>query len=312
MRKKINLLFISLSLVTGFAFLFSCNTETGPQHAPNTPTSGVLKVFAEEGYSLQLKSFEYAFEKFYANADIDIRYTAEKKAIDGLFYDSCKVIMISRDLTEKEKARFAAANLFPKSTHVATSAIALVVKKGSPDTVLSHEQLLALLSGDTSDIPGIKQVIFDNENSSSTSYLIDSVLKGKPPGKNCFAVNSTAELIEKLEKSNNAIGVMDYSWICDTDEPLTKEYLRKVRTVAVSKPGEKTAFYPDQSNIATGDYPFTKKLFIMRRTADFSLGAGFITFIAGPKGQIMYLRSGLAPARQPERVIEVNTAPLTE
>lgn len=296
-------------VITALVFFFSCNTEAGPEHAPNTPTSGVMNVFCEEGFTTEIKSQAYTFEKIYANAKLNVKFTSEKEAIEGLFYDSCKVIVISRELGAEETKKFNAANLFPKSTFIFKDAIALVVSADFADSVISTDQLKAILSGDTSAFPAAS-VVFDNTNSSSAAFLKDSLLAGKAFGKNCYAVKNTAELIDKIATAKNAIGIMDYAWLSDSDEPLTREYLKKVRTLAVARPGEKNAYYPDQSNIQTGDYPFTKKVYIMRRSADFSLGAGFITFVAGPKGQIMILKAGLAPWRQPERMIEVNMSPL--
>ena len=309
--RKYYVLFCVPVLITAFTFFFSCNTEVGPEHAPNTPTSGVINVFCEEGFTIAIKNQAYTFEKIYANAKINVKYTTEKDAVEGLYRDSCKVIVISRELNADETKKFTAANLFPKASFIFKDAIALVVNSSSPDSVISYDQLKALLSGDTSAFPGGASVIFDNTNSSSVKFLRDSLLGGKDFGKNCFAMKNTAELIDKIAVTKNAVGIMDYAWLSDKDEPLTQEYLKKIRTLAVSLPGSKTAYYPDQSNIQTGDYPFTKKVYIMRRTADFSLGAGFITFVAGPKGQIMLLNAGLAPWRQPERLIEVNMSPLT-
>ena len=52
---------------------------------------------------------------------------------------------------------------------------------------------------------------------------------------------------------------------------------------------------PDQSNIATKDYPICRTICIIRRSAEFSLGKGIETFIAGEKGQLMFLKQGLPP-----------------
>ena len=67
---------------------------------------------------------------------------------------------------------------------------------------------------------------------------------------------------------------------------------------------------PDQSNIATKAYPLCRTICIIRRSAEFSLGKGIETFIAGPTGQLMFLKQGLPPNRQEERLIEVDMTPL--
>ena len=51
-------------------------------------------------------------------------------------------------------------------------------------------------------------------------------------------------------------------------------------------------------------------LTVIHHSAEFSLGKGIETFIAGPTGQLMFLKQGLPPNRQEERLIEVDMTPL--
>ena len=295
-----------LMLAVSGLLLFSCNQSERPEDMPNTPTAGVLQVFCEEGFTLPMKNQANTFMEIYASSKIEVAYVNERDAIQGLFNDCCKVILISRNLSEGELKKFAAANLFPKQTCVAKSALAFVVASNSPDTSFSVQQLTDILSGtDTS-----YTIAFDNENSGVTRFMKDSLLQGKNFGKNCFAVKSTPELIDKVAAGKKTIGVIDHAWIGDKDETVTKEIMTKVRPLAVAKEKGKAAYYPDQSNIETRDYPFCRYMYIMRRSDDFTLGTGFIAFVAGQKGQLMLLKAGLVPAFRQERVIEVNTAPL--
>ena len=285
---------------------FSCNQSNKPVDMPNTPTSGVLKVFCEEGFSVPMKNQGNTFLEIYTNSEININYTNEVQAVEGLFNDCCKVILLSRNLTDGELKKFAQKNLFPKQTCVAKSALALIVAASSTDSVLSLEKLKALLTGaDTT-----YKIVFDNENSGAARYLKDSLLAGKPFGKNCFAAKSSQDLVNTVTAGNKLIGVIDYSWLSDKDETITKEILTKIKSLSVSKGEEKRGYYPDQSNIETRDYPLCRYMYIMRRSADFTLGTGFVAFVAGQKGQLMILKSGLVPAFRQERVIEVNTTPL--
>ncbi|HXB39871.1 MAG TPA: substrate-binding domain-containing protein [Bacteroidia bacterium] len=287
-------------------FFFACNQSDNPKDMPNTPTSGVLKVFCEEGFRVPMKNQAATFLEIYSNSQIDVSYVNEVQAIEGLFNDSCKVILLSRNLSEAEMKKFAAKNLFPKQVCVAKSALAFIVPAGTSDSVFSIEKLKSFLSGaDTS-----YRIVFDNENSGATRYLKDSLLPGNSFGKNCFAAKNTEELIKMVAAGNKLIGVIDYAWISDKDETITKEILTKVKALAVSKQEGTVGYFPDQSNIETRDYPFCRYMYIMRRSADFTLGTGFIAFVAGQKGQLMLLKSGLVPAFRQERVIEANTRPL--
>jgi hypothetical protein len=48
----------------------------------------------------------------------------------------------------------------------------------------------------------------------------------------------------------------------------------------------------------------------MRKTGEFSLAKGYESFVAGPKGQLTFLKQGLLPHRQSERQIKINLEPL--
>ena len=214
--------------------------------------------------------------------------------------------MLSRVLSADEEKKFNAANLFPRQICIAKNAVAFITNISSADTTISAEKIKALLSGaDTS-----YNMVFDNENSGVTKYLKDSVLLGKPFGKNCFATNNTQELVKLVGERKRSVGVIDYSWISDMDETSTKQIQTKIRPLAVSLHEKESGIYPDQSNIETKEYPYCRYTYIMRRSADFTLGAGFMAFVAGPKGQLIMLKAGLVPAFRQERQVEINTAPL--
>jgi len=298
------------SYVLCFAFyvlLFTaCNTSIKTSDVPNTPTSGELKVFCEEGMLLHIKNQAYTFEQIYYNAKINVQYVNEKQAIEGLYNDSCKVIVISRVLSANELKQFKAKNIYPTQICVAKSALAFVVPVNSTDSVISTEKIKKIISREDTAYT----VVFDNDNSSATRFLKDSLLQGKPFGKNCFALKNTTELINHISKNKNAIGVLDYAWLSDLDDSTTKAFLTTVKTLGVSTNGSKIAYMPDQSNIQTNEYPLCRHVYAIRRSAEFSLGTGFSLFVAGQKGQIMFLKQGLIPFVQPNRAVEINTEPL--
>jgi phosphate transport system substrate-binding protein len=298
---------IFFSLAIG-AITFSCSQPSSAQkeEMPDTPTSGHLQVLCEEGFNLPMQREAYTFTQLYDRTRIELVFVNEKQAIEAFYNDCCKVIVVSRTLSAEEEKKFKAINVMPRPTCIAKNAVAFVVAQSVTDSVISIQKIKSLLSGaDTSF-----SLVFDNENSGVTKFLKDSVLQGKPLGKNCFAVKNTDELVKLVAERKRTIGIMDYAWLSDKDETITKEILSKIRTVAVSVEEGKKGFYPDQSNIETRDYPFCRYVYMMRRSGDFTLGAGFVAFVAGQKGQLMMLKTGLVPAFRQEREVEVNTAPL--
>lgn len=302
------LLPFSLSIMS--FLLFSCGTK---DEAPkDSPTSGKLTIYYDEGLKLHIDNQVFTFKATYKHAEITTVPSNEKACIEALYNDSCKVIAITRTLSEKEMSQFKAKNIYPETSVVAQDAIAFIVPLSFPDSVISVDMLRQLVKGnDSVYVKGRHiNVVFDNQNSGSTRHLKDSLIPGSAFGKNCSAANSTEELINSVSASMNSIGVCDYAWFSDKDDAATKEALKKVKILAVSVKNNELAYMPDQSNIATGNYPFCKTICIIRRSAEFSLGKGIETFIAGEKGQLMFLKQGLPPHRQEERLIEIDMRPL--
>ena len=301
----------TLILITLTLFVFSCGLKDDIRKK-DTPTSGKLTLMYDEGITLHIKNQVYTFETTYKNANISLSSSNEKACVEALFNDSCKAIAITRQLTAKELSQFASKNIYPQTSTVAYDAIAFIVRKDFSDSTISTTQLSELLKGNDSIYDKSKHMhlIFDNQNSGSTRYLKDSLVPNQNFGTNCTAVLTTNELIKTISNTPNAIGVCDYAWLSDKDDTVTKEFLKTVKILAVSKSNNNMAYMPDQSNIATGDYPFIKTICIIRRSSEFSLGKGLETFIAGPIGQLMFLKQGLPPNRQEERLIEVDMSPL--
>lgn len=292
-------------------FLFSCGLNDD-NRKKDTPTSGKVNLFFDEGLTLHINNQIYTFKSTYTNADITLRSSNERECIEALYNDSSKVIAISRPLTEKEMQQFKSKNIIPQTSTVAGDAIAFVVSKDFVDSTISIPELIELLKGNDSTFIKSQHIniVFDNPNSGSTRQLKDSLIPTQGFGKNCKALNNTPELIKAISSNSLAIGVCDYAWLSDKDDNTTKEFLKTVKILAVSKKNNAISYMPDQSNIATKDYPLCRTICIIRRSAEFSLGKGIETFIAGEKGQLMFLKQGLPPNRQEERLIEVDMTPL--
>ncbi len=219
-----------------------------------------------------------------------------------------------RDLSKDERKKFEKVNLFPISTKIAEDAIALIVNNDNMDTVLTVEKIKSILLGkDTlwnqlnkQSQLGTINVVFDNNGSANTNYMRDSLLKGAAFAKNTFAVKSNPEVIDYVSSHKNAIGILSVNWISDKDDPATMSFLKKIKVVAVAKNKEAEPVKPYQAYIKTKEYPFTRDVYTINRQTRAGLGMGFVSFVAGEKGQIMILKAGLIPAISPVRLVEIN------
>lgn len=305
------------SLIAVITLIFSgCDNYYKNDYQDNSPTSGKLKVFHEEGLNLHVKNQIYTFEVQYPGSNCENIVAFENECIKALYNDSCKAIMINRLLSENEKKLFAQKQLNPRYSAMAKTGVALIVNSNTKIKTLSIAQIKQLLTDElkVKDSTGseIKLIgITDNKQSAVSLYLRDSLLNQKAFGKNCFAVESSLELIAKIASTPNAIGFLDFAWLSDKDDALYKKYQNQIHFISVGN-GDGNYFEPNQSSFKTGEYPFTRTIYFIRRSEDFTLSQGLETFMAGPKGQMTFLKQGLLPARQQERVIEINMAPLSE
>ena len=300
------------------AALFCCQFLTGcdaggPKQFSDTPTSGLVNIVVDESYSLLFDSQIYTFQKLYSRAKINATYKPEKEALNALMLDCCKVIVINRDLNEDEKANFKKNNLYPISTKIAEDAVALIVNNENISLELTVDQLKSILLGQDSlwkqvndSAPnGRINVVFDNNNSANERYFKQSILDNKEYQKNCFAVKSNPEVINYVNTHKNALGIISVNWISDQDDTLSQRFLKKVKVVALAKDSNHEYYKPYQAYIKTKDYPLCRDVFMINRQTRAGLGTGFVSFVAGEKGQRMILKSGLVPATIPSRIVEI-------
>ena len=95
------------TLIFFMPLLISCGGDRN-QYRENTPTSGKLKVYYEEGIKKHVENQVYTFEALYQNAEVELHMSPEADAIQALLNDSCEAIVISRLPNEQEKKNFLA------------------------------------------------------------------------------------------------------------------------------------------------------------------------------------------------------------
>lgn len=304
-------------VLCALCLLSSCSDYFKNDHEDNSPTSGKLKVYYDEGLHHHLKIQASTFQSLYPNAEVELFAVNDDQAVQALYNDSCKMIIISRQLNEKELKAFASKDLHPQFTAVAKSGVALITNTATPISFLSYQQITDLLTKpfvckDSLSNDTKLSVLFDKNSSSVMHYLRDTVISGQAFSSGCSVLNSTQESINQVAKNKNIISFIDFAWLSDVDDSIYKANKQNVKFIAAGKKNKSNEYeYPSQSSFKLNTYPFTRTVYIYKRSGDFSLGKGFETFIAGPNGQTAFLKQGLLPTKQQERSVQINTGPLT-
>jgi phosphate transport system substrate-binding protein len=296
--KKLNLLLFVITL-----FSIGCATSNDNSSAIDTPTSGEVSMSVDETLQPIAEAQVDIFQHQYPNAKVNIRYRSEAECVTDLFKDSAKLIFLGRTLKPDEMKAFKNNTFNPPQIKIATDAIALVVHPKNRDTAFTFPQILKILRGENPQY----SIVFDNQNSGTVSYILNETGQSAMP-KNAYAVKGNLEAVNYVATHENSIGIIGWSWISDSDDPKTRDYLSRIRLVALSsRDGKDPEFSkPSQLNVAQKKYPFTREVYLIERERRNGLAAGFTSFVISEIGQTIILKSGLLPAYQQDRWIQMN------
>lgn len=301
-------------------FFSACTSGPVKPTFTDTPTSGEVTIVCDESYQPLISVESDTFHSIYQYATVHVRYLPEGEAFKQLVTnDSIRMIICSRELNQSEKDYFNGRKIIPRITKVAIDAVALVVNNENADTLIRFEQLKNILNGSCHSWKQLNAksaldsivVVFDKSGSANARYLQQSFgLDKNSLPSNWFATNSNADVADYVCRNKNAIGVISVNWISDRDDPMTDQFLSKIRVVELSPPDTSQYanefFKPYQAYIALKQYPLTRDVYMISREGRNGLGTGFASFVAGDQGQRIIRLMGMLPATMPVRLIQVN------
>lgn len=301
--------------ITISILLLSCkgNKNTSPE---DTPTSGVVAIASDECYAPLIQEEIAVFESIYKEAGIVPYFSGETETINRLLNDSTWLAIASRPLTEEETNYMNSKKLFPKTVKIATDAVALIINKQNTDSLIGIPVLKDILTGKIKNwkelTPGSKlgaiKVVFDNPNSGTVRYAIDSICGGNPLGTGLQAQKSNRAVLDYVSHTPGALGIIGVNWISNPQDSTCLSFIDSIRVMAVSRYREATpgnSFKPFQAYIALNDYPMTRPVYIILSEPRNGLSSGFTSFVSSDRGQRIILKSGILPATQPVRLVNV-------
>jgi len=217
--------------------------------------------------------------------------------LSDLQKDSTRMIIIARGLFKKETAFFE-SNLGyqPQFAIMAYDAVAVIVNQASKDSIFSMADLKNILTGNSKRI-----AVMDGKNATSTvRFLQDSILRGASFGANVVASKNSADVIDIVSKNENVVGFVGLSWVGDSYDPQQQQNLKKIRLALVEcvRCVEKGYFAkPSQASIAYAQYPLPRPMYYILKENAPGLGTGFMNFLSLERGQLIFKRALLVPAK---------------
>jgi phosphate transport system substrate-binding protein len=234
----------------------------------------------------------------YPNAKIIADYKPEAECFKDLMKDSTKMIIVTRGLTpEEEKYYKSKLSFSPTWSRVAYDAIAVLVNKNDPDSLFTMNEIRGILEGNTGD----KQMaVFDGLKETSTiRFAVDSILKGHPfDSTRVFAESNSEGVINYVANHRNVLGFVGVSWIGNPEDTTQTSFLTKVRIASIQCTcPEKSFIKPYQANIMLKRYPMVRGLYYIIKENYDGLASGFATFMEYERGQLIFRRAYLGPAK---------------
>ncbi|MCA6448641.1 MAG: substrate-binding domain-containing protein [Chitinophagaceae bacterium] len=278
-------------------FFVSCNRSGKKEDPRDTPTKGFIRISVDESFKPVIEEQLKVHHSSFPNTRIEVSYKSEAACFRDLQSDSTRMIIVAKGLTDKEAEIFENSLSFkPQYGILAYDAVTAIVNRAAKDSVFTIAQLKDILSGRNNIT-----AVMDGKNATSTiRYLQDSVLRGEPLGKNVVAAQNSDEVIEVVSNNPNVIGFVGLSWVGDSYDPKQVAQLKKIRTALVEcvKCEEKDLFAkPSQASLAYGQYPLARPLYYILKENSAGLGTGFMNFMSLERGQLIFRRSFLVPAK---------------
>lgn len=302
--------------ICALGILAACNRKP-KDGLTDTYVSGVIAIAADESFQPIVQEEIDVFEGIYPLAGIVPRYTTEVEAINLLLKDSVRLAIATRTLTEEEMNSFHSRKFYPREIKLATDGLALIVNRQNPDSLISVRDIRRILTGEVknwkevypgSSLKGIR-VVFDNRNSSTVRFATDSICGGRSfSTTEVKALRTNQQVIDYVAQTPDAIGVIGVNWLGNRSDTANLSFRREIRVMAVSAEDVATpenSYKPYQAYLYYGDYPLTRPIYVLLNDPRNALPWGFASFLTSDRGQRIILKSGLVPATQPVRVVDV-------
>jgi len=229
-------------LLMGAVVLYTSCHMTPKKFTDETPTRGKIKIAVDESYQLLTDAELYTFESTYKDAKVTPLYLPSDSIMKLFLADSVKVIITSRKLNDNQEAYLRGKSFIPRTTKIAWDAVAFIVNKSNPDTLIRYNTIRDIFMGNkpewkqinTQSKLGDVKVVFDNIGSNNVYTITEKFgITGSLP-KYCYSLKKNSEVVNFVENHPEAIGIISVNWISDPRDSISHSFLSKIKVVSVT------------------------------------------------------------------------------
>ena len=321
-----------LLIVAGLMMACVLMTACGDRRPKSTSTRGIARIMCDESFQSVLEQEIAVFEYQYPEASIMPDYINEHDALDSLFNNKVDLIIISHDITQEQKKSLKKIGRGYRSRMIAVDAIAIIVNKANDIDELTLEDLSDIFTGKVKrwgEVSPTKlkndsiKVMFDGSGTGVVNYMKEKFLNGAKFGPNVYARKSSSDVFKAVEEYKNVIGFIGVSWITSdlksAEKPIADKYEElknsnevsvidftdRIKVMPVRGDDQIQGVKPYQAYIYSGEYPLVRTIWAIDASYNGTLDHGFYAFLTGVIGQKIILQTGILPAAEPVRYVEV-------
>ena len=310
MKKNVFYIFYIVGSLLLINSVSSCSGKKKPVNGrTDTPTSGTITFYADESFSPIIEELRQQFEYEYPNAHLKPVYTDETTGLKQIQDLKTQLLITSRGLLPSEIAYLETKRQVPRVSIIGYDGLAFIVNRNNNDTCMTVNDVKRVLSGQVTDwnelYPGSNrgeiEVVFDNKQSATVHFVIDSILDGKAiTSPNVVGAKCSKDVIDYVDKTPNAIGVIGSNWLNDKRGSTNTTFKKNIHVMSISikdKATPSNSWKPYQAYLLDGRYPFYRTLYAICTDPLSALPWSFMNYICKPKGQLIIFKSGLLPYR---------------
>lgn len=299
--QQVKFLIYSVLLLTSF---WAC--KYNPQESEETIKRGNAKVAADESLKPIVEAQIQAYQARYPEATFDVVYVPEQKAINLMLQDSVEVVVVTRELSEKEMVYFEQTKIKYEPAPMALDAVTLIANESGTLTSITLDELKSIFLSKDSD----KKLVFDNSNSSNLSFMRNKLGIDNMDNANVFAADGNAEVFSFISRNKNAIGVVGYNWLSDEDNKQADSLRAGIRILKVAKNKNSEYYAPTTETLRKRKYPLERMIYMHTTQSKWRVPKGFIRFSCSQIGQLVVEKMGLIPYYVIPKVYVIDNTPL--
>ncbi len=293
------------ALLFAFPLLTLLSCGNGKPNKEDFKAPQMLAV--DHSFQPYIKTAYESFEPMTNRGTLVLNIVSETDARNLMAKGKTNSLIGSLPYSKKDSLEFTKANRPLRSYLIAHDAIVFVLNKENPDSLLTENQIIAILSGKLKNWPINKQkieVAFDAVQSANFNYFETTYPKLRL-SDNVNAAGSTKKALSYLNKNKAAIAILGYNNFSDFDDPNVKELLKKYTLVAIAPKSTKVFWKPNKPNIQEKKYVFLRPIYLHTVSTPTSVDQHFIDFLISRPGQLLVEKCELIQGIITSRVVNI-------